>query len=397
MATGFPTKANWVSGDILTAAQMDDLAGTVNLLNPTAKGGLVSASAANTPAVLAVGADGTTLVANSSAATGLSYQPLNSAGKNAIINGGMDIWQRGTSVALAASAGVTYLADRWCTTTGANQATTVSRQVTGDTTNLPNIQYCLRYQRNAGQTGLGTYSLIQNIETANSIPFVGKQVTLSGYIRAGANFSATSNLATLVLISGTGTDQSLITGFTGQTTVATTNATLTTTWQRFSVTGTVGATVTQLGIGTTFTPVGTAGANDYFEITGVQLELGSVATTFSRAGGTLQGELAACQRYYQRWSASIASTAFLMGLCDSTTVAAFTGTLSTTMRSAPSISGTNLVIYSAGAKTFGAITSRATSSVVSFYSTTTGLTAGAGCRLEDNTTGTGYLEMNSEL
>lgn len=33
MATGFPTKANWVAGDILTAAQMDDLAGTLNLLS----------------------------------------------------------------------------------------------------------------------------------------------------------------------------------------------------------------------------------------------------------------------------------------------------------------------------------------------------------------------------
>ena len=31
----------------------------------------------------------------------------------------------------------------------------------------------------------------------------------------------------------------------------------------------------------------------------MQVELGSVATTFSRAGGTIQGELAACMRYYQ--------------------------------------------------------------------------------------------------
>ena len=35
MATGFPTKSNWSAGDVLTAAQMDDLAGTVNLLSPS--------------------------------------------------------------------------------------------------------------------------------------------------------------------------------------------------------------------------------------------------------------------------------------------------------------------------------------------------------------------------
>ena len=31
MATGFPTKANWAAGDVLTASQMDDFAGTLNL------------------------------------------------------------------------------------------------------------------------------------------------------------------------------------------------------------------------------------------------------------------------------------------------------------------------------------------------------------------------------
>jgi len=221
------------------------------------------------------------------------------AGKNAVINGGMDIWQRGTSIALAASASTTYLADRWCTQTGANQATTISRQPTSDTTNLPNIQYCMRYQRNSGQTGVASCTILNNFETINSIPFVGKTVTLSFYARAGANYSSASSILGATLIYGTGTDQNAFSGFTGQGNAISQSAALTTTWQRFSYSATVGTSVTQLALDFACTPTGTAGTNDYYEITGVQLELGSVATAFSRAGGSIGGELAACKRYFE--------------------------------------------------------------------------------------------------
>lgn len=218
------------------------------------------------------------------------------AGKNFIINGGMDIWQRGTSIALTSAN--TYCVDRFIASANTSGAATVSRQVTGDTTNLPFVQYCARFQRNAGNTATGTHFFNQPIETINSIPLAGKTVTVSFYARAGANFSATSNALNVSLRSGTGTDQNYLSAWTGDAVVASTTATLTTTWQRFQFTGTVSASATELTLPFTYTPTGTAGANDYYEVTGVQLEVGSVATQFTRAGGSIQGELAACQRYY---------------------------------------------------------------------------------------------------
>ena len=39
--------------------------------------------------------------------------------------------------------------------------------------------------------------------------------------------------------------------------------------------------------------------NNTFSIWGVQVEAGNLATPFTTASGTIQGELALCQRYYQ--------------------------------------------------------------------------------------------------
>ena len=62
---------------------------------------------------------------------------------------------------------------------------------------------------------------------------------------------------------------------------------------------TVPSNSNQLAVGFAWTPVGTAGAADYFEITNVQIELGTAATPFTRVGGNPAGEYALCQRYYQ--------------------------------------------------------------------------------------------------
>jgi hypothetical protein len=257
MAIGFPTKANWAAGDVLTASAMDDLAGTVNTVQ--------------------------------------YLKPWNQ-----VLNSNMSVWQRGTNISIA-SGTQAYAADRWQAQGGVN-AITVSRQSTNDTTLLPNIQYCSRVQRNAGQTSTNSVIYVQSFETINSIPYAGKQVTLSFYARAGANFSSSSNFLTCYVITGTGTDQNRCTGtYTGDNSSVGVSVNLTSSWQRFTLTGTLAATTTELATYFNYTPSGTAGANDYFEITGIQLEQGSIANTYQPNQSTFQGELSACQRYYFRY------------------------------------------------------------------------------------------------
>lgn len=325
------------------------------------------------------------------------------AGKNAIINGGMDVWQRGTSISATAST-APYNADRWQINLGANQASTISRQATGDTTNLPGIQYCARVQRNSGQTGTGAFYFVQSLETANSIQYAGKTVTLSFYARAGANFSPTSSYITSYVYYGTGTDQNITGSYTGAVGLGGQNNTLTTTWQRFTMTVNIDKSATELALFFAITPTGTASTNDYFEITGVQLELGSVATPFSRAGGTIQGELAACQRYYWRNTPGIVDGNYSFALSYSTTEALAIIQNPVVMRTAPTSVDYNTVAllrpaiayYTPSSLTIS--TSRVTTNVSVILIITTGLTAHNSYIFSNNgSVSTGYIGFSAEL
>jgi len=256
------------------------------------------------PARLAKGADGTVLVSDSTTSTGLAWQPYGAqyyAGKNFIVNGGFDIFQRTSAptTGVTISGGNGYSVDRWNVwNTSPSGSIVLSRQLSG----LTGIQYCARFQRPSGNTsGLNFFG--QPIETTNSILLAGKTVTVSFYARKGADYSDAASSLQAQLWQNTTTDVGLPTIEGGsRSTSASTTATLTASWQRFSFTGTVASTSTQLAVVFYGSTAGTAGANDYYEITGIQLEQGSTATQFSRAGGNLAGEIAICQRYYQRYA-----------------------------------------------------------------------------------------------
>jgi hypothetical protein len=130
--TGTDMDFTWVDTDDTNAIQN----AIVN-----AKGDIIGASANDVPAITSVGADGETLVADSSTSTGLRYTG-GTVQANPVLNSAFQVWQRGTSVAITSSSISAYQADRWQGYRGATGGT-VSRQVTGDTTNLPNVQYLL--------------------------------------------------------------------------------------------------------------------------------------------------------------------------------------------------------------------------------------------------------------
>jgi len=329
--------------------------------------------------------------------------PINSlqaAGKNAIINGGFDIWQRGTSITMSSTA---YTADRW---NGYRSVAggTVTRQATGDTTNLPNIQYCARVSRDSGNTATTSLYFGQSVETSNAIPYAGKAITFSFYARKGANYSPTSSALIAGLYSGTGTDQNNTTGsYTGFATVAENTATLTTTWQRFTYTGTFAATATEFCVQFAMAPTGTAGAADYFEVTGVQVELGSTATTFSRAGATIQGELAACQRYYVRFNNNANNTPLTTsGFTFSTTGANIFRPFPVEMRISPTAieTGGSLAFKDVTASNFtpSAYTViNGSNQMASIDLTLSGATSARWGYLQSNSSGTNYIAFSAEL
>lgn len=254
--------------------------------------------------------------------------------RNKIINGNFDVWQRGASCSVGTGVSTAYVADRWMgVRSGFVPGATVSLQPAG----LTGFRYCARVQRDGGNADTAGINLEQDLETSACIPFQGAAVTLSFYARCGANYSASASALAVRLVSGTGTDQNALVGtFTGAANAVDSTATLTTTWQRFSYTVTIGAGVTQLGSRFVHVPTGTAGAADYFEITGVQLEIGSVATPFEHRPYGM--ELALCQRYFQVLADGTVNQTVATGVAISTTAGQTHRFISPPMRTSPTFS-----------------------------------------------------------
>jgi hypothetical protein len=239
-----------------------------------------------------------------------------------IIDGGdftTNPWQRGTSFTGIANI-LTYTADRFFVIGGASSSISVS-QVTG-VTGVPGFSQALQFGRAAGNASTSVISLGQVVETLDSIRLQSQTVTLSFWAQAGANWSPAGGALNVLVASGTGVNQSAISfnagawnGYTSLTLTPQQNISpvsspgaavltpgagiaqqITASWQRYSVTALAPPGCTQLGVLFSATPSGAAGAADFVQVMGVQLEIGSQATPFEHRD--IELELAIAQRYF---------------------------------------------------------------------------------------------------
>jgi hypothetical protein len=341
--------------------------------------------------------------------------------KNRIINGDMRIDQRNAGASVTPTANA-YTLDRWLAGLNVTSKFSVQRSTTAPTGFVNSVLI----------TSTSAYSVLsadrfaftQLIEGFNTADLAwgtasAKTVTLSFWVRSsltGTFGGALQNNAS---------DRSYPFTFT-------INAANTFEYKTVTIAGdTTGTWLTdnQIGIGVRFslgtgtTYSGTAGAwagADYrsatgavslvgtngatFYITGVQLEVGSVATPFERRD--YGRELAMCQRYYYKIKAETTNTSFSMAQCDSTTTALGTLSFPVTMRTRPTAleqSGTagNYRISHSGTTTTCSAVPSYSSSTSSYagqtvYTVASGLTLGRAAELLAASTDA-YLAWSAEL
>ena len=322
------------------------------------------------------------------------------AGKNKIINGNFANWQRGTTFNSYANGA--YSADRFFTLYNGTGSTRNATQQTFTPGTAPVSGYEGTFFSRYDQTVAGTTATFntygQRIEDVRI--FAGQTVTVSFWAKAAANTTF-----------GVGIQQNFGSG--GSTSVTqefTTEFAVTTSWVRYSKTITI-ASISGKTIGTSSYLAVYAtmplNATFTFDSWGWQIESGSTATPFQTAsGGSLQGELALCQRYYYRNFPDAANVALAMGYANTTVQARGIVKFPVTMRTRPAAleqSGTaaDYAIQSQGTVTTAcsAVPAYVTTSLEEGYVSFTvasGLTAGDGLALRTGAAAA-YLGWSAEL
>jgi len=360
--------------------------------------------------------------------SGYQTKALNQfAHRNLLINGDMQVHQRGTSVASITTDGY-RTADRWYTEIGNSSLGTWTQSVENDAPTGSGFRKSLKMLCTTADASpaASDYILVQqriegqNLQQVKKGTAAAEQLTVSFWVKS--NVTGTYNVA-LYDVDNSGRAQS-----------RTYTVSASATWEYKTLTfsaDTTGALDNDnarsldlsfwLGVGSNFTSgtanpadwnttVGNlapgqvnvgAATNNYWQITGVQLEVGATATPFEFK--TVEDELLECQRYYYRNTPGTAYGSQGLAQVRSTTQTQPTIYFPTTMRATPTtVEFSNIGIERAGIGIY-AITAMTIQdsgpNVMQLGATnsTSGAAAGDCVNVLNNNSTAGYLGFNAEL
>jgi hypothetical protein len=261
--------------------------------------------------------------------------------------------QRGTSNGSAhISNTLTYGPDGFWFLGGASSSIDWSQQ-TGASDIPAGFGASLRFQRTATTTDTTAVCMGQVLESGTSYRFQGQTAVISFYALKGGNFSPAASNVNVTVAQGTGSNQSAAnfaagtwTGYASRvltplqgsvTPAAGISQVITATWTRYSFSVPITSAATQVGFKICFTPVGTAGTNDWVELEGIQLETapGAIASPFDYHLAAT--ELNVSQRTLIVINEPAAGVGIASGFYDTGTTCIVTVSFPDTMRAAPTI------------------------------------------------------------
>jgi len=341
---------------------------------------------------------------------GNSISPESSVFRNRIINGGMDIAQRGTSFTSGANDDDAYVLDRFYILSDGNDAIDVTQTTTVPTGAKFSIGLDV-------ETTNKKFGIAQIIENANCFDAIGGAVTLSFQAKVSSTTKLDNIKCAIVAWSGTadsvtsdiisawgaeGTNPTLIADATYENTPA--NLNVTTNFATYSVTANVDTASTKNIIVFIWSDVTDTTAGDFLYITNIQLERGSTATSFDyRSYGT---EFSLCERYFQKYkgnSVGTASEGGFVAVAIYSGTAGYTGLTFPQMRTGPSFSYSSLndfTIFSDGVSRTpltNFVTNGSSNNRMEIYlNWSSNLTAGFSAWLRINTA-SGFYSFSAEL
>jgi hypothetical protein len=390
-----------------------------------AKGDIVAASANDTPARLAVGNNGEGLVADSTATTGLRWQGNYAAGKNLATNGNMAISQRGTSFTSNASNVNIYTTDRFQARNSALGEYTITQETdapagfgnsakwlctTADASPAA-ADFLIYRTKFEGQQLSGLQYGTATAQTTTLSFWVKSNLTGTFIVQLFTEAPSSRNISASYTINAAATWEKKTITFAGDTVAALATGTS----NAFNVNWFLGAGSDRTGgsLQTTWAAISNTGAatgqtnlgsaiNNYWQITGVQWEIGNTGTSFQLASGTIQGELAACQRYYWRINASNLYGIFGTANGSTTTTAYGFLTPNVQMRTMTSMTSSNIALLD-GPGTATAVTLALQANYTStnlwgvVATAASGLTANRPYLIQANNSGSAFVAIDGEL